>query len=78
MHSNRENATAFEQYVNTYYPEHKIYKVFGDSADQQHSGSCSGTFTGKTEIRGMYSVSARGTMHVVDGLKRSGIKENIK
>ena len=27
---------------------------------------------------GMYSVSAVYTMHVVDGLKRSGIKRNIK
>ena len=78
MHSNRENATAFEQYVNTYYPEHKIYKVFGDSADHSIPDRVAALLQEKTEIRGMYSVSARGTMHVVDGLKRSGIKENIK
>lgn len=78
MQSNRENTKAFENYVNTYFPERRIIKIFGESADQSIPERIAEVFRENKEIRGSYSVSARGTMHIMNGLEKSGTDQKIQ
>lgn len=74
--SNHENAKAFEAYVKEFYPGHQIRKIFGAASDRNITGRVAEILREQPETAGIYSVSARGTLYIVQGLMQSSISKH--
>lgn len=67
--SNVMNASAFEEYIHQYAPASQIYRVYGASNAVDLSAQVLETLREHDSIRGMYSVSARGTRYLISAAR---------
>ncbi|MBQ9611080.1 MAG: LacI family DNA-binding transcriptional regulator [Lachnospiraceae bacterium] len=69
MQSNAENANAFRDWVAEYSPKMKVFMVGGAAEDRSVLERVRQCLGDHPEIRGLYAVSARGTLQIVEAAK---------